>query len=101
MDIYTIARIFKKIEDKKQNGVTIVVDKPNTNRNIIIYAGDDHSIMYRSFLEFLGFKLIFYRETTDRTFIRCLQLTKNNLTIETPLFNKINNQKIFIGFNYF
>ena len=55
-----------------------------------MWDGDDHFIMYRAFLEFLGFKLIY------RTFIRCLQLTKNNLTIETPLFNKINNQKIFI-----
>jgi hypothetical protein len=51
-DAYTLARIFKKfkidttIEQKKRH-----TDEPVEPHNIIIYAGHDHSQIYRKFLE--------------------------------------------------
>ena len=50
-DAYTLARIFKKFKidttnlDKKRD-----TDEPEEAHNIIIYAGDDHSQIYRKFL---------------------------------------------------
>lgn len=59
-DGYLLARVFKKfnIDDEKVTKQRLT-DEPDEPRNIVIYAGDNHSIMYREFLKKkLGFKLI-------------------------------------------
>lgn len=42
VDVYTICRIFKKFKNTK--------NQPESPHNIIIYAGDAHSSLYRNFL---------------------------------------------------
>lgn len=42
IDVYTICRIFKKFKNTK--------NQPESPHNIIIYAGDAHSSLYRNFL---------------------------------------------------
>ena len=51
VDMYTLARIFKKFNVEKSN-------QPISPHNIIIYAGDFHCINYRKFLESIGSKEI-------------------------------------------
>ena len=56
-DGYLLARVFKKFnidtEDRDKKRPT---DEPEEPHNIIIYAGNDHSKVYRKFLTQLGFE---------------------------------------------
>ena len=47
-DVYALSRIFKKFKSKN-------IEELNSPRNIIIYAGDLHSTVYRNFLSQHGF----------------------------------------------
>ena len=60
-DAYTLARMFKKFNMKElqEKGYEGDTDQPDEARNIIIYAGNAHSELYRKFLEKkLGFEKI-------------------------------------------
>jgi hypothetical protein len=60
-DAYTLARMFKKFNMKElqEKGYEGATDQPDEAHNIIVYAGDAHSQMYRKFLEKkLGFEKI-------------------------------------------
>ena len=57
VDVYTLARIFKKFQVNHARN-TRKTDEPEEPHNIIMYAGDAHSIQVRRFLEKLGFELI-------------------------------------------
>uniref|UniRef100_A0A6C0H390 Uncharacterized protein n=1 Tax=viral metagenome TaxID=1070528 RepID=A0A6C0H390_9ZZZZ len=57
VDVYLLARVLKifninTIKNKRDT------DEPYEPHNIVIYAGDGHSDVYRKFLDSLGFKLI-------------------------------------------
>ena len=61
VDVYTLARIFKKFElnHTTNSGTTRKTDEPAEPHNIIMYAGNRHSDRVRSFLdETLEFDLI-------------------------------------------
>jgi len=79
VDVYTLSRLFRyKFKSNK--------NQPEGQHNIIMYAGDRHSKVYRSFLKKLKFLTI---ETSGNNYkgvrksTRCLEL--NN--ISQPLFN--------------
>ena len=59
-DAYCLCRMFKQfnmneIETKAYEGAT---DQPSEAHNIIVYAGDLHSNIYREFLQYLEFENI-------------------------------------------
>jgi len=59
IDVYLLGRVFKifdidTIDEKKQR----ITDEPEEPRNIIIYAGNLHSNVYRNFLQKVGFEVI-------------------------------------------
>ena len=57
-DVYLLARMFKdfNMRDIEEKGYKDATDQPDRATNIIVYAGDGHSIMYRKFLESIGFE---------------------------------------------
>lgn len=56
-DAYTLARIFRDFDIEKPSFADAGErDQPQKAHNIIIYAGNAHSITYRVFLESIGFK---------------------------------------------
>ena len=57
-DVYLLARMFKdfNMRDIEEKGYKGATDQPDRARNIIVYAGDGHSIIYRNFLESIGFE---------------------------------------------
>jgi len=73
MDIYTLARIFKKHDDE-------FTYFPSSPKNIIIYAGSAHSALYYKFFNYLG-----YSTKYDKTFTNyksCIDLSD----LPQPLF---------------
>ncbi len=90
MDLYTLYRIFKPINEK-----LIYTDQPSNNNNVIIYVGDYHATFYRLFLnEILGFKTLLYKRNneniTSRTFSYCFPLKNDTTEIHLPFFQNIN-----------
>ena len=86
IDAYLLARVFKKfnMEEMGEKAYLGITDQPDRARNIIIYAGDDHSEKYRKFLKHvLHFKKI---ATTgvrgEGTKIYCIDMK----SIPQPLF---------------
>ena len=59
VDMYTLARIFKKFNVVEKS------NQPISPHNIIIYAGELHSINYRKFLESIGSKKIAHAGPRD------------------------------------
>jgi hypothetical protein len=58
-DMYTICRMFKDFDlEKKPYEGADYKDQPKRANNIIIYAGDAHSIFYRAFLDKMQFEKI-------------------------------------------
>jgi hypothetical protein len=56
-DSYLLARIFKKFDiDTENPNKKRPTDEPREPHNIIIYAGNNHSQLYRKFLNRLGFE---------------------------------------------
>lgn len=74
MDMYTIGRIFRVYKDGSQN-----------SENIIIFAGDFHSNVYREFLTKIGFKTInktfSEKEGKDFQCINVSRFSKNSMLI--------------------
>jgi hypothetical protein len=99
-DLYTILRIFKtfNMSEMKEKAYKEATDQPDKAHNIIIYAGDLHSQVYRKFLkEVLNFDKIEvagkeepYEQGGERMY--CIDMEP----ITQPLFSKyhqINKQK--------
>ena len=79
MDVYTISRIFKRFDIK--SGIL----QPSEVSNIIIYAGEAHSDIYREFLVYIGFNTIDYKrnfQLNDQENERCLNIS----SFQQPFF---------------
>jgi len=76
-DAYLLGRLFKQFDTSKRPS-----DEPVKPHNIIIYAGDGHSILYRQFLKSIGFKKI--ESTKKGDFENCIDMTG----ITQPLFSE-------------
>jgi len=89
MDYYTLMRMFKTFEKKKDQKF----DQPTKANNIIIYAGETHSNQYGRCLQHLGFRI--YEKTGTVTVDRKKE-TKNCINTDgiTMPFFKINKQFI-------
>ena len=86
-DTYLLARVFKdfnmkEIEEKGYKGAT---DQPDKAHNIIIYAGNAHSEVYRRFLNQLDFKQIAETGVGSNEFVTCVNMKK----INQPFFSKV------------
>jgi hypothetical protein len=89
MDYYTLMRMFKTFEKKKDQKF----DQPTKANNIIIYAGQTHSNRYGRCLQHLGFRIY---EQTGTVIVDQKKETKNCINtdgIRMPFF-KINKQFI-------
>ena len=89
-DMYTICRMFKDfdLERKPYEGADYK-DQPKRANNIIIYAGDSHSIFYRAFLDKMQFKKI---SATSKS-LTCVDLTNFPL----PFFSMSAINNYYIG----
>ena len=86
-DTYLLARVFKdfnmnEIEKKAYKGAT---DQPDKAHNIIIYAGNAHSEVYRKFLNQLDFKQIATTGVSSNEFFTCVNMKK----INQPFFSNV------------
>ena len=101
-DIYLLARIFKghDIERSPYKGAT-KYDQPRDSHNIIIYAGDFHSQLYRNFFSYIGFDEIFFSgdkynryENKYRNMLTCIDMRNNNEPFFSQyIINKYNDEK--------
>ena len=87
VDVYTLSRIFKKFDTKKSKDVGFNINyQPEIPHNIIIYAGDAHSDVYRKFLKYIGSEEIAMsgpREIKNSHINNCLDVTN----FPMPFFN--------------
>jgi hypothetical protein len=91
-DLYTLCRMFKTFNVKKQPFVNAYKsDQPKKMHNIVIYAGDAHSQRYRRLLNSLGF-FIEVEKTgqSDNTQISCIDM----IDIQQPFFSKTFNSSV-------
>jgi hypothetical protein len=86
-DAYTIARIFKDFDmtEMQKKAYKGSIDHPVNAHNIIIYAGDDHCLRYRKFLNSIGFKVYGRSGDFGSTKRTCLDISK----FKTPFFSEI------------
>ena len=93
-DMYCLARVFKHYNIKKDNPLGAF--QPVESKNIIIYAGDEHSEHYVEFLEYLGSvgqnveKTYYYKEPEDGS-VSCVR-------IKAPEPKKDNRREEYIEF---
>jgi hypothetical protein len=89
MDYYTLMRMFKKFEKKKDQKV----DQPTKANNIIIYTGEVHSNRYGRCLQHLGFTIY---EKTGTVIVDQKKEPKNCINTDsiTMPFFKINKRFI-------
>jgi len=93
IDGYLLARVFKKFDiDTQDLNKKRQTDEPKEPHNIIIYAGNAHSKVYRKFLTQLGFEdkgnsgQMDHKKKvsdTDGTVYKCIDMSK----IKQPLFS--------------
>jgi hypothetical protein len=81
-DIYLIARLFKNFDMTKiETHGNFITDQPTKAHNVIIYAGNTHSLLYRRFLnEIAGFEEI---ASTGKDTKHCINME----TIPQPFFS--------------
>ena len=72
----------KEIEEKGYKGAT---DQPDKAHNVIIYAGNAHSEIYRKFLKQLDFKEIAKTGVSSSEFVTCINM-KN---FKQPFFSRV------------
>ena len=86
MDFYSLSRIFKKFNiQKSKSKQTTRVDQPESPHNLIIYAGDTHSIRYRKFFDSLGAKRIAHVNNRGTSSINnCIDISN----FPMPFFNE-------------
>jgi hypothetical protein len=99
-DIYLLARIFKGHDlEKSPYERATQYDQPKDSHNIIIYAGDAHSQLYRNFFSYIGFDEIFfsgpkYDNYNDIIAPTCIDMRKNNEPFFSQhIINKYNDEK--------
>ena len=86
MDFYALSRIFKKfnIQRSKSKKAT-TVDQPESPHNLIIYAGDAHSVRYRKFFDSIGARRIAHVNNRGTSTINnCIDITN----FPMPFFNE-------------
>lgn len=91
IDGYLLARVFKKFNiDTQEINKNRPTDEPEEPHNIIIYAGDAHSTVYRKFLTQLGFEdrgssgeMNTEKKIFSDTVYSCIDMSK----IKQPLFS--------------
>lgn len=90
IDGYLLARVFKKFNiDTTDLNKKRPTDEPEEPHNIIIYAGNDHSKVYRKFLTQLGFEdkgssgHMDSEIDSEDTVYKCIDMSK----IKQPLFS--------------
>ena len=91
IDGYLLARVFKKFNiDTEDINKKRPTDEPQEPHNIIIYAGDAHSKVYRKFLTQLGFEdkgssgeMDTEKKIVSDTVYSCIDMSK----IKQPLFS--------------
>ena len=91
-DAYLLARIFKTFKIDNPDIKQRPTDEPAEPHNIIIYAGNAHSQIYRKFLHYLGFREIETSgplENPEPTRTNCVDMS----SINQPLFSKWYNIK--------
>ena len=82
MDVYLLSRMFKKFSTKVapfRGGTPL--EQPEQPHNVVIYAGEYHSRVYRKALGMLGFKLT---DSADKISERCLDVS----TFPQPFFSE-------------
>jgi hypothetical protein len=87
VDAYTIARLFKDFDmtEMQKKAYEGAIDHPVKAHNIIIYAGDDHCLRYRKFLQSIGFD-VYVRSGNFGSIKRtCLDISK----FKTPFFSEL------------
>lgn len=88
-DAYTLSRIFKdfNMAEKAYKGAN---DQPDRAHNIIIYAGEEHSKIYRKFLESVGFEEFGRSGKSENDYTHepnyCIDMQIGN--IKQPLFSE-------------
>ena len=87
VDAYTIARIFKDFDmtEMQKKAYKGAIDQPINAHNIIIYAGDDHCLRYRKFLQSIGFDVYVRSGDFGITETTCLDISK----FKTPFFSEL------------
>jgi hypothetical protein len=87
VDAYTIARIFKDFDmtDMQKKAYKGSIDQPINAHNIIIYAGDDHCLRYRKFLQSIGFKQYGKSGDFGISVTTCLNISN----FKTPFFSEL------------
>jgi hypothetical protein len=85
-ETYTLSRIFKdfNMEEKAYKGAK---DQPERAHNIIIYAGEEHSKIYRKFLESVGFEE-FGSTENDYTYEPKYCIDMQTVNIKQPFFSE-------------
>lgn len=87
MDFYALSRIFKKFNiQRSKSKQASRVDQPESPHNLIIYAGDAHSIRYRKFFDSLGAKRIAHINNRGTLNIKnCIDISN----FPMPFFNEV------------
>ena len=85
-DIYLLARLFKDFDMTKiETHGNFITDQPTKAHNVIIYAGNNHSLLYRRFLnEIAGFEEI---ASTGKYEEKDVKHCINMETIPQPFFS--------------
>ena len=79
VDCYTFCRIFKKFNLQPENiQKKRTTDEPETPSNIIIYAGNNHSIRNRKFLKEIEFTLIADIGSRKLPVRNCINMTEHD-----------------------
>lgn len=87
VDAYTIARIFKDFDmtEMQKKAYKGSIDHPVNAHNIIIYAGDEHCVRYRKFLQSIGFKQYGKSGDFGISVTTCLNISN----FKTPFFSEL------------
>jgi hypothetical protein len=84
-DVYLLARMFKDFDmTKMKTHANNITDQPDKAYNVIIYAGDNHSKIYRRYLkEVAGFKTIASTGKSKYNGVHCIDMRR----IPQPFFS--------------
>jgi hypothetical protein len=84
-DVYLLARMFKDFDMTKiKTHANNITDQPDKAYNVIIYAGEGHSTIYRRYLKQNGFKRIARTGKDDTDAKNCIDMRRI-----PPFFSKL------------
>jgi len=84
-DVYLLARMFKDFDmTKMKTHANNITDQPDKAYNVIIYAGEGHSTIYRRYLKQNGFKRIARTGKYDTDAKNCIDMRRI-----PPFFSKL------------